>query len=116
MKTKKYPIEKYKYTIDEANKTVSAQSTYAGNAVKAVAKCDPRDEFDIGAGKRLAAARCNAKVAYKRKQRAHNNCMKALAMVAEANAYLKKQMAYLDDASTELAKANEEVARLVVKM
>ena len=69
----KYSLDKYKYfTYYDKNgkKTVSAVSTYAGKTVKGYAKCDPRDTYDFEAGKRLAAARCNQKVAQKRARRA----------------------------------------------
>lgn len=56
----------YKYKIDEAHKTIVAMSTFAGRTVAGVARCADSDTFDIEAGKRLAAARCNLKIAEKR--------------------------------------------------
>ena len=58
----------YRYVFT-GNKII-AISSYAGRTVKGVAKCHPNDEFDLEAGKALAAARCNKKIAAKRWARA----------------------------------------------
>ena len=60
----------YRYFI--AGNKVIAVSTYAGKTVRGIAICSPEDEFDIEFGKKLAAARCNEKVAEKRLNRASN--------------------------------------------
>ena len=57
---------RYKYYTNNKD-VVVAVSSYAGKTVRGVAKCDPRDTFDIEKGKELAAARCNEKIAYKSK-------------------------------------------------
>ena len=64
-----FPIEKYKFvetTDAQGNKQVIAISTYAGRTVKGVATCAPEDEYNLEAGKKLAAAKCEVKVATKR--------------------------------------------------
>lgn len=63
-----FPIEKYHF-IKTRNKII-AMSTFAGKTVKGVAKLNPKDEYDEEFGKRLAAARCNLKIAQKRCKRA----------------------------------------------
>lgn len=70
-----YPFEKYRFY--EGNGKVVAVSTYAGKTVRGVAKCDPKDTFDIEKGRMLAAARCAEKVAKRRLARARNECRKA---------------------------------------
>lgn len=65
---KEYPLDKYRYVV-VGNKVI-AISTYACKTVKGVAKCDPVDNFDLEKGKKLAAARCNEKVAKLRLKRA----------------------------------------------
>ena len=72
-----YPISKYKFFVTPDKTRVFAVSTYAGKTVKGTAKCDPRDTFDLNFGKELAAARCAAKVAKKRKARAAKQVLKA---------------------------------------
>lgn len=68
-----YPLEKYNYlTYDQTNKdgttskVVVALSTYKGKVIKGVAKCSESDEYSFEYGKRLAAARCDAKICRKR--------------------------------------------------
>jgi len=43
--------------------TVVAVCSFNGKRVKATAKCNPEDTFDFDKGKRIAIARCNAKIA-----------------------------------------------------
>ena len=103
-----YPIEKYKvYTYSDKEtgaKIIAAVSTYAGKTVKAYAKCDPRDSYDEAAGKKLAAARCNAKIAVKRQARAARKV--AEAQLQAAKDYLEKMKRYAADAHVE-----EDIAR-----
>lgn len=50
---------KFTYYTDEKS-TVVAITTFRGERFRAIAKCDPRDKFDLETGKKLAAARCEA--------------------------------------------------------
>ncbi len=115
----KYSLNKYKFAFfkDENGKTtVSARSTYAGKTVKGYAKCDPRDNYDVEAGKELAAARCNARIAEKRVARSQKQMAKAAQMVKDAQAYLEKMKAYYSDSVAEADAAEAEVASLLSKM
>ena len=60
-------MSQYRF-YDNGSKVV-AVSSYAGRPVRGVAKCDPRDSFDIEKGRALAEARCDVKVAQKRADR-----------------------------------------------
>lgn len=106
-----YPISKYKFYVTPDNKTI-AVSTYAGKTVKGVAKTDPRDNFNADFGKELAAARCAAKVAKKRKARADKCLAKAQAKMAEASRMLAKMEAYYADARKEYEEATFNVVDL----
>ena len=79
-----------KYVFYTTKNKVIAVSTYAGKVVKGVAKCNPNDNFDLEKGKKLAAARCNLKIAKKR----HSNAMKQL---KEARIVLSKSYKRVDD-------------------
>lgn len=103
-------MEKYTYYIAEKQKQVVAVSSYAGRIVRAVAKCDPRDEFSIETGKKLAAARCNLKVAAKRAKRANSKLQEAWADVRKANAHKCNMVDYVTDAEAALAQAKAELA------
>ena len=113
----KYPMEKYTFHI--AKKThgepyqVVAVSTYAGKTIRGVAKCDPRDEFSIESGKKLAAARCALKAAEKRAKRAARKYEEA---VKEADAkfqHAQKMQDYLISSNHELLEAQEEIKNLL---
>ena len=115
----KYSLDKYKYfTYYDKNgkKTVSAVSTYAGKTVKGYAKCDPRDNFSEDNGKKLAAARCNAKVADKRVKRAEKKMGDALRQLDAAEVYYKRMRTYFNDASRDAEFAKNEVICLEKEM
>lgn len=99
-----YPISKYKFFMTPDNKVI-AVSTYAGKTVKGVAKTDPRDKFDEAFGKELAAARCAAKVAKKRRARAAKMMRKAQTQLSIAQCYVNRMKAYEADAAKEYEEA-----------
>lgn len=114
----KFSLDKYKYAFfkDESGKdTVCARSTYAGKTVKGYAKCDPRDEFDIEKGKKLAAARCNLKIAEKRKMRAGNKYIQASVEADQAAEYFDRMKQYFMDADDQVDEARAELEKLIEK-
>lgn len=116
---KAFPLDKYEYYTHETKsgaKEVIAVSTYAGKIVRATAKCDPRDEYSEERGKRLAAARCNARVAAKRKARATKMLKEAELALVEAKARYEKMIHYHADACTEYNVATKEAATIAADM
>ena len=81
----------YKYKVDEEHRTVVAISSFAKKVVVGIARCAPSDVFDVDAGKKLAAARCDVKVAEKRMKRARA----CLAEAAEQAALWQAQEAQM---------------------
>ena len=102
----------YKYKIDKEHKVVVALSSFAGKAVSGVARCAPEDAFNIEAGKKLAAARCNLKIAEKRMKYAEE-CSLAAASEAEywAN-YQAKMESYEADSVVAYKKALSDLIDL----
>lgn len=103
-----YPIEKYNFvTYDKKNedgtvtKVTVAMSTYSGRLVKGVAKCVSTDSYDPEVGKKLAAARCDAKVCKKRKTRAEEKYTEALVSLENLETYVRKMGNYYSDAKNE---------------
>lgn len=94
-------MHNYKIYRDDKNKVV-AVSSYAGKTVRGVAKCDPRDTFDLNSGKMLAEARCGVKIAEKRAARAYREFTKASEEVGRACRKLEKMRAYVEDADNAL--------------
>lgn len=60
-------IPKYSY-FTNGKDTVVAVASYAGKRVRGIAKCSEMDEFDLAKGEKLAAARCNLKIAKMREK------------------------------------------------
>ncbi len=114
-----YPIEKYKFYIatkEDGNPyMVIATSTYAGKTVRGVAKCHPNDmkNFDIEFGKKLAAARCNEKIANKRHKKAIVERNKAFAESLEKDREYRKTREYVIDASNSLCLAKKKIEELL---
>ena len=90
-----YTVDKYRFY--QSDNKVIAVSTYAGQPVRGIAKCDPADEFSLEYGKALAAARCNEKIAEKRAIRASRKFFEAHKAMVEAKNYFDRMREYCDD-------------------
>lgn len=101
----------YKYVVIPGEKVI-AISTYAGRTVKGVAKCHPNDTFDVEFGKKLAAARCNEKISYKRLTRALNKFKEATDECIAADAKMERMRDYVLDAGA----AREEAQRVLMEL
>lgn len=99
----------YKYKVDEENKVVVALSTFAGRPVSGVARCAPNDVFDVAIGKKIAAARCDLKIAARRKKRAEYCAAVAANEAAYWAAYAEKMNQYKTDSAAAYEKALEDI-------
>ena len=111
-----YTNDKYTYFVADKQKKVVAVSTYAGKIVRGVAKCDPRDEFSVEDGKKLAAARCAVKIAKKRNANANAQKKKAYNELVAKQNRLQKMNDYVDDSRRALNAANNELAAIEASM
>lgn len=111
-----YTNDKYTYFVADKQKKVVAVSTYAGKIVRGVAKCDPRDEFSVEDGKKLAAARCAVKIAKKRNANANAQKKKAYNELVVKQNRLQKMNDYVDDSRRALNAANSELAAIEASM
>ena len=109
-----YPMEKYRFYF--ANNKVVAVSTFEGRTVRGVAKCDPKDTFDVESGKMLAAARCNQKVAEKRERRAKRELGKAVKAYEKARDHMRKMDDYYKDSRVANAMAGKKVDNILASM
>ena len=105
-----YSLDKYNIIVH--GNEVIAISTYAGKTVKGIAKTDPRDEFDVEKGKALAIARCSAKIAMKRQNRAKKCLAVAQARLEDAQRWVKKMTDYSTDATQAFQKAFDELYKI----
>lgn len=93
-------MSRYKYYKDSKGKVIVV-SSYAGKAVRGVAKCNPNDSFDEDVGKQLAQLRCDVKIADKRIKRARDKYDAATRAVNKAQADWEKAVQYLSNAEQE---------------
>ena len=116
-----YDVSKYKcYAYEDKHNnnipTCVAISTYAGKKVKGFAKLDPKDEFNWEAGRDLAIARCNAKIAKKRKARAVKKLAEAEEILAMAQAHYDDMVDYLANSTDALIEAEDHMDELLKNM
>ena len=97
----------------ESVKKVIAISTFAGKAVRGIAKCDPRDEYSFEFGRSLAIARCDAKISEKRVRAAKAKMEAAAKALEEAQKKLEKMTRYYEDSVQKHNEADETVYNLL---
>lgn len=97
------------YRVYETPNRVIAVSSFAGQTVRGVAKCNPADEFNSEKGTALATARCGVKIAEKRVKRAYNKVDEAKAAVDAALEHLTEMLKYQSDAEAKLNVAQFEL-------
>lgn len=103
---------RYRFYTD--NKTiVVCVSSYAGKTVRGVAKCDPRDVFDLEHGKALAQARCNHKIAEKRYANAQHKYQEAAYEAEKAYKHLLDMGEYIRDSAIAVEDAKEALFYLI---
>lgn len=91
-------------------------SSYAGQKVRGVAICDENDEYDFEKGKALAQARVDVEIASRRVNRARAKLDQAWEDLVAAEVVKDKMENYLDDATNELAEAQEHLAEILGSM
>lgn len=108
---KNFPLEKYRFY--EAGNKIIAVSTYGGKIVRGVSICHPEDTFNKETGKRLAAARCNEKVAAKRYARAQAKYIEALNERDAAIRHLDEMKEYMNDSFVAMNEAAQACDNLI---
>jgi hypothetical protein len=101
------------YTYYIHGNEVIAVSTYAGKIVRGIAKCNPVDEFDVERGKVLAAARCNLKVAKKRRTRAAKKYQEAIEKQRQATDHMFDMEEYLINSNKAAINAERDLDNLL---
>ena len=105
---------RYNYFV--ADNKVVCVSHYAGKAVRGIAKCDPKDEFNLDDGKDLAQARCDLKIADKRLKRSNDRYAEACALVEEAMAYKARMEDYQRESLDEYVVAKQKLVDLEIRL
>ena len=105
-----------RYRFHVTDNKVICVSSYAGKAVRGVAKCDPKDTFDLRDGKKLAQARCDYKIAKKRVLRARAKHAEATKALNDAREYQERMQSYYDESFRDFVRLEEELKALEAKM
>ena len=109
----KFNPDRYRYYIhqskDHGSTQITAVSTYAGKTVKGYAKCDPQDNYNEELGMKLAAARCNLRVANLRKKRAQRKFDEAQARLEAAQKFATDMGYYWAEATSAVKSAQADV-------
>lgn len=101
------------YKFYKSDNKVIALSSFAGKTIKGVAKCDPSDVFSAEFGEKLAAARCNKKVAFKRLKYANAKLLEASVAAEKAQKRLSLMTDYYADSIKRYKESNDEVNNLL---
>lgn len=101
-------FDNYTYYSDGKG-SVYAVSTYAGKTIRGKATCSEVDSFNEAAGKKLAALRCNAKVADKRYRNAVQKFNAAQEAYDKAVRELERMESYYVDAFRKLTEADNQL-------
>lgn len=116
----KNPLDRYDFYVPETCHgkpyQVIAVSSFAGRKVRGIAKCNPKDAFDLEKGKALAAARCDRKIAKRRMARAADKYSDAFAAVLAANERYEKARQYYMDAIDKSDAAIEMEKKILEEM
>lgn len=115
-----FDSQKYEIIVQQNEKylgvEVIATSTYEGKPVSAKAICRVDDEYDEAQGVRLACARCNEKVAARRKKRAERKFKEAEEILRQAIEHCNKMQKYYSDAINAYKIAKTDVSCLLDEM
>lgn len=99
-----------------ARKKITARSTYWKKPVQAHAICHPDDNYDELKGKELAAARLDAKIAYKRWMNAKKAFHDSIRTIEAAKRTHEKAKNYMNASERELTLRNQELRRIEARM
>ena len=106
-----YPLEKYKFArrpsyIDKDGirhgESIIAISSFAGKSVKGIATCHPHDTMNEEKGKKIAALRCDIKIAEKRLARAKKKKEEARDAYDNVKGIYYNMLHYYRDSNTRL--------------
>ena len=103
----------FHYKIYKSDNKTVALSTFAGKTVRGVAKCSPEDNFSPDFGEKLAAARCNKKIALKRVKCANAKLIAAGKELEKAQKQFELMTSYYGDSIRRLKEADDEVTKLL---
>ena len=112
---KDYPLKRYKFFVTGRKSTI-AETKFMGRKVRAKALLAEGDEYDEHAGKVLAAARCNEKVAEIRMKKAEKRLAEAADAAKRAQAELAEATMYAGEAEIGLLSARKRTKNVLADL
>jgi hypothetical protein len=100
------------YRDEETGKTVAVAS-FAGRAVRGIAKFNPNDTFDPAIGEQLAILRCAQKINVKRVVNAERKLADAKKALEDAQKHYEYMEQYLRDADEETIVISNNLEKLL---
>lgn len=108
-----FPLEKYKYYVNEEEGLVVAVQTFAHRKYSGIARCAKSDTFDVEKGKRIAALKCNKKITKARLKYAEREYDIASDWANDAENLRKKLAVYYLLSKDEYDEAVEELEKCI---
>lgn len=100
-----------RYKFFATDNKVICVSSFARKPVRGIAKCNPKDAYDLSTGKKLAQMRCDYKIALKRRRRAAVQFEEASNALAKAIEYCNRMKSYYEESCKELQLINQELEK-----
>lgn len=100
---------KYHFYHNIETGTVVCTRLYKGRTIRGVAKCDPKDKFNIETGKRLAYMRCKQKFMRKKLKHARDICVEAIKEYVKAQNTYNIALEFVNDVEMQLDALNNEI-------
>ena len=115
MSTFVHNYDGHRYNIETFydNKVIHASSTFNGEVITGVAKCNPSDTPNLQIGVELAILRCNAKIAKKRRNRTFEKTDIAMQEMINASANYNKLVQHYHSDVNAYDKAYEKLERFL---
>lgn len=107
-----YKNPRYEFVVNKEKRTIVALTSFAGKTVSGIAKCHPSDSFNEEAGKALAKARADFKVAVKRSKYAN----KRLEIADNLFNHMLKERDFWLEYTVQSNKELHDASKLILKL
>ncbi len=104
---------KYQFYYNEDKNSVVCTTVYKGQTIRAIAKCDPEDTFNLEVGKKIAYLRCKQKFARKKLIHAGAVYRDSFSKYERSKRNLDKAAEFVSDSVHQLKEANEALVNCV---
>ena len=104
---------KYQFYYNEDKHSVVCTTVYKCKTIRAIAKCDPEDMFNLEVGKKIAYLRCKYKFARKKLAHAQAVYRDSLNKHAKSKRNLDRASEFVTDSINQLHEAHSDLVTCV---